>query len=183
MAVTSPAVVALDGLLYVTGGAVLEDGDGIDLVQCFDPKTNAWKELQPMLIPRSGSAACSLNGYLYVIGGWHASTENTNKVERYDPSKDEWETVANLNERRYRPGVAVIEGSIYVCGGEEGWDRYHDTIERYDFETNQWLVARHHRAIRLRNQPVACRRRNALEQILAQLRRASNKKGPLGCLR
>lgn len=140
MAVTSPAVVALDGLLYVTGGAVLEDGDGIDLVQCFDPKTNSWKELQSMLIPRSGSAACSLNGHLYVIGGWHASTENTNKVERYDPSKDEWEWVASLNERRYRPGVAVIEGSIYVCGGEEGWDRYHDTIERYDAEANQWLV-------------------------------------------
>ena len=39
----------------MTGGAVLEDGDGIDLVQCFDPKANAWKELQPMLIPRSGS--------------------------------------------------------------------------------------------------------------------------------
>ena len=100
-----------------------------------------------MLIPRLGSAACSLNGYLYVIGGWHDSTETTKKVERYDPSKDEWETVANLNERRYRPGVAVIEGSIYVCGGDECWEeggdeggdryqwsptsglRYHDTIE------------------------------------------------------
>jgi hypothetical protein len=40
-----------------------------------------------MLIPRSGSAACSLNGKLYIIGGWHASTENTNKVECYDPVK------------------------------------------------------------------------------------------------
>ena len=29
MAVTSPAVVAYDGALYVTGGAILEDGDGI----------------------------------------------------------------------------------------------------------------------------------------------------------
>jgi hypothetical protein len=33
MAVTSPAVVALEGSLYVTGGAILEDGDGIELVQ------------------------------------------------------------------------------------------------------------------------------------------------------
>ena len=33
-----------------------------------------------MLIPRSGSAACLLQGYIYVVGGWHASTENTNKV-------------------------------------------------------------------------------------------------------
>ena len=33
MAVTSPAVVAHEGSLYVTGGAILEDGDGIELVQ------------------------------------------------------------------------------------------------------------------------------------------------------
>lgn len=47
---------------------MLEDGDGIDLVECFDPRNNQWKELSPMLIARSGSAACILNGYIYVIG-------------------------------------------------------------------------------------------------------------------
>ena len=82
MAVTSPAVVACDGALYVTGGAILEDGDGIELVQKYDTKTWRWTEVSGMLIPRSGSAACVLNGYIYVVGGWHASTENTNKVER-----------------------------------------------------------------------------------------------------
>ena len=50
------------------GGAVLEDGDGIDLVQCYNPRTNQWVELSKMLIARSGSAACVLNGHIYVIG-------------------------------------------------------------------------------------------------------------------
>lgn len=95
MAVTSPAVVALDGLLYVTGrkccclflmthvdiisyfdfifnflegGAVLEDGDGTDLAQVYNPKSGAWTELAPMQIARSGSAACTLRGKIYVIG-------------------------------------------------------------------------------------------------------------------
>ncbi|ELT91551.1 hypothetical protein CAPTEDRAFT_3638 [Capitella teleta] len=68
MAVTSPAVVAHEGLLYVTGGAVLEDGDGIDLVQCFNPRNNHWMELPRMKIARSGSAACALNSVIYVIG-------------------------------------------------------------------------------------------------------------------
>ncbi|XP_077979712.1 kelch-like protein 24 [Glandiceps talaboti] len=140
MAVTSPAVVAHEGLLYVTGGAVLEDGDGIDLVQSYNPKTDKWKELAPMLIPRSGSAACVLNGYIYIIGGWHASTENTNKVERYNPKKNEWEIRAPMNERRYRPGVAVVDGKIYVLGGEEGWDRHHDTIEFYDEKRDCWEI-------------------------------------------
>jgi N-acetylneuraminic acid mutarotase len=91
IAVTSPAVVAHLGKLYVTGifvaisttcnytqlcvlgGAVLEDGDGIELVQRYDPQTNTWEDLQPMLIPRSGSAACILNGSIYVLGKWKCS--------------------------------------------------------------------------------------------------------------
>ncbi|KAF4525766.1 hypothetical protein B566_EDAN002028 [Ephemera danica] len=138
MAVTSPAVVAHLGKLYVTGGAVLEDGDGIGLVQRYDPKTNSWEELEPMLIPRSGSAACVLNGSIYVLGGWHASTENTNKVECYNIETNTWEFKASMCERRYRPGVAVVDGFIYILGGEEGWDRYHDTIERFCPESNTW---------------------------------------------
>ena len=104
-------------------GAILEDGDGIELVQKFDNKTGNWTEVAGMLIPRSGSAACVLNGYIYVVGGWHASTENTNKVERYDVTRNLWEFVACMTERRYRPGVATLGGKMYVLGGEEGWDR------------------------------------------------------------
>ena len=54
--------------MYVCGGAILEDGDGIDLVQKYDSKTNEWTEVASMLIPRSGSAACVLDGHIYVIG-------------------------------------------------------------------------------------------------------------------
>ena len=73
-------------------------------------------------------------------GGWHASTENTNKVERFDPRANRWQLCAAMNERRYRPGVAVVDGRIYVCGGEEGWDRYHDTIECYDVSADEWTI-------------------------------------------
>ena len=47
---------------------MLEEGDGIDLVQCFNPRSNQWTELASMLIARSGSAACVLNNHIYVIG-------------------------------------------------------------------------------------------------------------------
>ena len=82
-------MVAYNGAVYVCGGAILEDGDGIDVVQRFDTNAAAdnndngngngggalspasvgsWTQLASMLIPRSGSAACVLNGYIYVIG-------------------------------------------------------------------------------------------------------------------
>ena len=73
---------------------MLEEGDGIDLVQCYDPRSGEWKELAPMLIARSGSAACVLNGYIYVLG--------------------------KLQFDRHRPGVAVVDGKIYVCAGRRG---------------------------------------------------------------
>ncbi|CAG0916317.1 unnamed protein product [Notodromas monacha] len=140
LAVTSPAVVAHAGHLYVTGGAILEDGDGIELVQRYDPLTDKWVELAPMLIPRSGSAACVLGGFIYILGGWHASTENTNKVERYNIAEDKWEFCEPMVERRYRPGVSVIENRIYVMGGEEGWDNYHESIESYDPDSDSWEI-------------------------------------------
>ena len=59
----------------------------------------------------------------YKLGGWHASTENTDKVERYDARKNKWTSVCPMQERRYRPGVSVLNNRIYVMGGEEGWDR------------------------------------------------------------
>lgn len=55
-------------LRVLVGGAVLEDGDGTDLAQVYNPKTSAWTEVSPMQIARSGSAACTLKGKLYVIG-------------------------------------------------------------------------------------------------------------------
>lgn len=53
---------------FLAGGAVLEDGDGTDLAQVYNPKTYMWTEVAPMQIARSGSAACTLKGKIYVIG-------------------------------------------------------------------------------------------------------------------
>lgn len=46
----------------------MEDGDGTDLTQVYNPKTCLWTEVAPMQIARSGSAACTLKGKIYVIG-------------------------------------------------------------------------------------------------------------------
>lgn len=66
---------------FLLGGAVLEDGDGTHLAQVYNPKTCVWTELAPMQIARSGSAACTLKGKLYVIGVYirHTNAFVTNK--------------------------------------------------------------------------------------------------------
>ncbi|XP_076065534.1 kelch-like protein 24 isoform X2 [Oratosquilla oratoria] len=67
LAITSPAVVACQGKLFVAGGAILEDGDGIDWAQVYNPHTNTWEELPRMMIPRSGSSAAVLHGLIYIV--------------------------------------------------------------------------------------------------------------------
>ncbi|XP_046398466.1 kelch-like protein diablo isoform X2 [Ischnura elegans] len=140
-ALTSPAVVSHHGLLYVTGGSIHQEGDGVDLVQRYDPRSDAWHTLRNMLIPRSGAVACAIGPYIYVMGGWHASTENTNKVERYDVRNNCWEYRAPMQEKRYRPGASVVEGDIYVLGGEGGWNMYLETIEKYSPHRDAWAPA------------------------------------------
>lgn len=72
---------------------------------------------------KSSKIIIPLNLLFGLAGGWHASTENTDKVECYNPKTNQWTMCAPMKERRYRPGAAVVDGKIYVLGGEEGWDR------------------------------------------------------------
>jgi hypothetical protein len=91
---TSPACCSLDGYLYITGmrnshmhqwyfwcccwkllivyvsgGAVLEEGDSVDLVMRYDPRSLQWNnDMAPMRIARSGSAAVVLRRKIYVCG-------------------------------------------------------------------------------------------------------------------
>ncbi|CAF4505558.1 unnamed protein product, partial [Rotaria magnacalcarata] len=45
-------------LLVYLGGAVLEEGDAVDLVMRFDPRKVEWSaDVAPMRIARSGSTA------------------------------------------------------------------------------------------------------------------------------
>ena len=67
ISVSSAAVCSLNGLLYVCGGTV-GDNELVDYSNCYNPASDTWKELSPMLIPRTGCASCALNGLIYVIG-------------------------------------------------------------------------------------------------------------------
>ncbi|CAB1342308.1 unnamed protein product [Coregonus sp. 'balchen'] len=75
MAVTSPAVVSLDG------GAVLEDGDGTDLAQVYNPKTSVWTEVAGTRPQRT-------------------QTRYHDTIERYCEETDSWEIVGEMPTSR-----------------------------------------------------------------------------------
>ena len=49
----------LDGKLYAAGGEIEANGAPSNLVERYDPSTNAWKEVAPLSTPRAGLALVS----------------------------------------------------------------------------------------------------------------------------
>ena len=69
-----------------------------------------------MPTPRSGIAAASLGGKIFVFGG-ETKTETHSETESYDPKANSWETWAPMPTARHGLGAAVVGGRIYVIAG------------------------------------------------------------------
>jgi len=139
IAISSPSIAVLNGLLYVIGGSFFDQEDVIDLVQVYNPLSDTWSELATLLNPRSGAGACALNGKIYVLGGRDSFGE-LDLVEVYDVNLDKWESCTSMIEKRYKPGVCVSNNQLYACGGQKSIGNYNESIEAFNFDTKQWTV-------------------------------------------
>merc|ERR1711924_135715 len=113
----------MGGKLYVAGG-YLNDDTGrrlpgtLSSVECYNPLTNSWTTVAPMITAREQPAIAALDGKLYACGGWIQSSRTAlTSVERYDPLTDAWETVAPMKTARSEFSAAVLDGKLYVAGG------------------------------------------------------------------
>ena len=104
------AFVSLKGYLYAVGGY-----DGANVLQClqrFDPETEEWVNVAPLLIKRSGFGAAVMDGMLYLVGGCDSLTK-VNSVDRYDPEKNQWTSVAKMSMRRSGVAVGVAPAFLF----------------------------------------------------------------------
>jgi len=130
---SGPAVAAAGGKLYVFGG---RSASGyVDTTYEYDPTADTWTQKAPM--PggaRAYAAATTLNGKIYVAGGW----PDLRTLEEYDPATDTWATKASLLRGRQSLGLVTIGGYIYALGGGSYWDAL-GTAERYDPAADTWV--------------------------------------------
>ena len=111
----------------------------------FDVSANNWTTLKPMTCARTAVGACSLNGFLYVIGGecansesnLHGETNYKSTVEVYKPRNKTWITAADLTIPRSFVAVVSFDGYVYALGGEDRLCSY-NFVERYDPNGNFW---------------------------------------------
>ena len=53
---------------------------------------------------------CSMNGYLYALGGW-IGEDIGGSVERYDPASDQWVKYSKMLEPRFSMGIVAYQVS------------------------------------------------------------------------
>jgi hypothetical protein len=125
------------GELVVVGG--YDTGDsGLKSMEMYDRSTGEWRALPEMSVKRGSCAAVSIEGNLYVVGGWNGPSRSALKsAEMYDRSTREWRALPEMSVAREGCAAVSIEGNVYVVGGSDGHSEL-KSAEMYDGSTRQW---------------------------------------------
>ena len=142
-----PRVTAVDGQIYLFGGAVaikpLEGGgaavEEIASTTRFDPRTRRYRALAPMPEPGNHIGLAVHEGSVYVLGGFAAAIDEPAKrrFSRYVVAEDRWEELPPLPIGVGAMAVGVIEDRIILAGGWTG-QRELSRVDAYDLETGSW---------------------------------------------
>ena len=111
------------GKVYVIGGR-FEAGAGsplTDVVEIYDPQTNAWSQGARLLKPRGGLNAVEARGCVHVFGG-EGNTARAdgmfNDHDVYDPFTNTWMSLSPLPIAIHGvTGLSFLNGLIYLPGG------------------------------------------------------------------
>ncbi len=158
----SPVAAAVNGKIYVIGGASVHPGSKETAVhparphravaanEVYDPATNLWEAKSLMPTARNHAAVGVVNNKIYVIGGrigaafMAVPASNTDVVEEYDPATEQWGGLkAPMPTPRSAFAWGTYHGRIYVAGGEmrnaQSYGTYR-AVEAYDPATNRWSI-------------------------------------------
>ena len=134
--VSRPLAVALDGLLYVLGGA-LGGIASVDRVDIYDPGSDTWSEGPPLPLEVNNGAAATLDGRIYYTGG---CCSNRDELFIFDPELGWTTSSARLPRARNGLGGCAAAGRFLAIGGYifPGTELT-DNVDMFDPETESWL--------------------------------------------
>lgn len=126
------------GRIAVIGGIAGGDDDAGNSpkLELFDPEKGVWSQKKPMPQPVHGHASESLDGNIYVIGGYKGSQMGqTGDVLIWSPEVG-WAASSPLPRPRGFAASVVFEGSVYVFGNRGPFDR----VLKFRAAQNRWLA-------------------------------------------
>ena len=92
----------------------------------------------PLPEPRTGAAAVTMDGALYVVGGTDARGRLHETMLRYDPAFDQWTALPAPDEARTNAAAVVAKGKLYLLGGRRDNGQPTDKVEVYDPVEDEW---------------------------------------------
>lgn len=112
----------LPGRLCVIGGSTaVHDGDAQPLatLAMFDPATQSWEDLPPMITARGGLAAAVVGENVYVIGGQDHHGQYLSSMEVFNLSIRAWSVASPMVNARSDFAVSVLDGKVFAVGGRD----------------------------------------------------------------
>jgi N-acetylneuraminic acid mutarotase len=108
-----------------------------------------WASKAPSPIWRAEALTATINGKIYVFGGFDNDLGPVTRSDVYTPATDSWARIADLPERITHAGVAVDGHDVYIVGGyigfagETGYGQVFGSqhVWRYNTDTNTFSLA------------------------------------------
>lgn len=134
-AVADATATVLFGEIYVAGGR-LASGEPTELVEVYSPTNNAWRQVQSLPQPISGSTTLTDGSFLFLFGGWNSETYlDTTYV--YDLGGDSWRPLPSMSQPRAFTTGGLLTGSFFVVGGYDGVNEL-TSCETFDPTAETW---------------------------------------------
>jgi len=109
----------LDGKIHALGGQYRHDFAplDLDLHEAYDPATDSWTSLAPLLLPRSHCEPGTFvhKGLIIIAGGRSNEKPVLYDIDAYDPVSDSWRSLAALNIPMRAP-IAKLVGDRIIAG-------------------------------------------------------------------
>ena len=110
-----PAVL-LEGKIYTAGGMMNFTATAVNRFESYDIRANRWQRLADLPLPVHHTAAATVGGKIYVLGGATGTSTPTNRVFAYDPEGNTWSEKARLPLATWAAAV-TYQWRIYLFGG------------------------------------------------------------------
>ncbi len=113
------------------------------------PDQGTWRTAAPAPLKRTEAVAATVNGKIYVVGGFEppglgnlTKLAITPALEEYDPASDQWTAKASMPMGLHHTGIGVAGGLVYVIGGykQSGLSIWQPvaSVYAYDPATDVW---------------------------------------------
>ncbi len=147
-----PATASLNGRIYLIGGGHQTATDiGSRTVIAYNPTTARWTARAALPESRGGATAVTVNGHIYVIGGFGPADYPTDTVYMYHPKQNRWSVepsapvlaytspaVATTNAAGH-PAILLFYGSgTTITTATKSYGAYWTLTYSYDTVTKRW---------------------------------------------